>query len=499
MMNYTRIICTIGPGTLNERHLRELHKEGLSVVRLNGSHSDLDWHQRAITKIRSVLPNIPILLDLPGRKIRTGQLKTEPRFEMGETIILTTESGHDGTLKVPVNYPDLHLDVKAGHKIMADDGTIAFTVERVDGRDIHCRAETSGQLKSRKGISVPWVTLNTPLVTERDVKLIAFACENEVDFVGLSFVESAQHIELYRNMIKSGRPRIVAKVENQGGVQNLREIVQTADAIMIDRGDLSVETSLHDVVIKQKNIIAIAKEFGCPVIVATEMLHSMVQNSFPTKAEISDITNAVLDGCSATMLSGETAAGAFPVEAVKTMRKVIEAAEGHKFGLQPIADSNGTIPNEISKVIPLLCQTLPVTKILIVTRTGYAAKLISSHGLPQPIIAVTDDEAAARSFNLIAGTLGVFAGLPFQRNSADHVLSILHMLYEKNLLCQSDIVLAAGVSYPGPSTRMNMLQIHKMSEVLENKIGTSTQREKARGILETGAGSFPSSIDPLSL
>lgn len=329
-MSHTRIVCTIGPATLNEATLLLLHEAGLSVARLNGSHNTLEWHQSAVEKIRKVLPNVPILLDIPGRKIRTLPLKHEPKFTVGDSIILTTDLSHDGTNKVPVDYAELHKDLKIGNKIMADDGTIEFSVERIVGCDIHCRAKTSGQLKSQKGINVPFVQLNTPLVTERDKKLIAFACENKVDYIGLSFVESAEQIEIFRRLIKTYCPRIVAKIENQGGIRNLKAIVRSADAIMIDRGDLAAETSLYNVAVMQKNIIAVAKEFGCPVIVATGMLHSMIQNSFPTKAEVSDITNAVLDGCSATMLSGETAIGLFPVEAVRTMKKVIEAAESYK-------------------------------------------------------------------------------------------------------------------------------------------------------------------------
>jgi pyruvate kinase len=466
-MRSTRIVCTIGPKTLEGSNLLHLYHEGMSVARLNGSHGTIDWHKNAISKIHGLLPNLPILLDIPGRKIRTAQLKYEPIFDAGEVLILTTESGHDGSKKVPVNYEHLHADLTIGNTIMADDGTLRFTVVEIVGNDIYCRAETSGQLKSSKGINVPFVQLNTPLVTARDKKMIAFACENKVDFIGLSFVESANHIMAFRNLIKSGSPRIVAKVENQGGLDRIQEIIEAADAIMIDRGDLSVETSLYDLAIKQKFIIEAARKFGRPVIVATEMLHTMIQNPFPTKSEVCDISNAILDGCSATMLSGETAVGSFFLEAVSTMRQVIDATEYHfqkklegEHGIKQFG-----IPEAMSSVIPLLCRSTPITKIIAITRSGYAARMIATYRLKQPILAVSDDKTAAKSFNLISGTTGVFSNKKFPKTNVNHFIQILEMLLKKGLIDDDDLVLVTGVSYPIPGSRMNAVQIHNIREL----------------------------------
>lgn len=466
-MRYTRIVCTIGPNSLDDATLLALYESGLSVARLNGSHADLDWHRKAIKKIHEVLPETPILFDIPGRKIRTMQLSHEPSFTVGDTLILTTNSIHDGTLKVPVNYSNLHLDLSVGDTIMADDGTLRFTVIKIDLQDIHCFVETSGQLKSRKGINVPFVKLNTPQVTSRDERMIAFACKNKVDFIGLSFVESAEHIIAFRNLINGGGPRIVAKVENQGGMDCVHQIVEAADAIMIDRGDLSVETSLYDVAIKQKQIISAARGYGRPVIVATEMLHTMILNPFPTKAEVSDISNAVLDGCSATMLSGETAIGSYSLEAVNTMRQVIDATESHLRSEKErdFVSFGASVPEAMSAVIPMLCRSLPISKIIAVTRSGYAARMIAVHHLSQPILAVSDDVAAARSFNLIAGTTGVFSDVPFSRFSADHIMLVLKMLWKRGLISNSDEVLVTGISYPTPGSRMNTIQIYNIGDL----------------------------------
>ncbi len=467
-MSRTRIVCTIGPRSLPEPMLRGLRDAGMDIARLNGSHADLDWHRNAIREIRRVAPDVPILLDIPGRKIRTLQLAHEPSFEAGEEIVLTTGTADAGGTKVPVNYPDLHADLRAGNTILADDGTLRFTVVRVEGRDIVCRAETAGTLRSRKGINVPFVTLNTPQVTDRDRQMIAFASEHGIDFIGLSFVESATHIEAFRKLIGGNTPRIVAKVENQGGMDNVVEIAASADAVMIDRGDLSVETSLHDVALRQKRIIAAARAHGRPVIVATEMLHTMIQNSFPTKAEVSDITNAVLDGCAATMLSGETAIGAYPVESVRLMRAVADAAETHAQGeLDQGAVALGkSVPEVIGRVIPMMCRALPITKIVAITRSGFAARMIAVHRPRQPILAVSDDAAAARSFNLIAGTTGVHSDFPFPASSIDHIGRVLEMLWRRGLLVESDLVLTTGVVYPHPGSRMNAVQVNRVSDLI---------------------------------
>jgi pyruvate kinase len=469
-MSATRIVGTIGPASLNEATLLRLRSAGLSVARLNGSHADLDWHRTAIAEIRRLLPDVPILLDIPGRKIRTTQLAFEPTFVAGDEIILTTEAGHDGREKVPVNYPDLHGDLSPGHTVLADDGTLRFTVVEVVGRDIRVRAETDGRLRSRKGINVPFVRLNTPQVTARDERMVAFARETGVDFIGLSFVESAGHVRAFRDLIGATGPRIVAKVENQGGMDNVDEIAEAADAIMVDRGDLSVETSLHDVALRQKRIIAAAETHGKPVIVATEMLHTMIQNPFPTKAEVSDITNAVLDGCAATMLSGETAIGAFPVEAVATMRQVADSAEAYKQAeLDAMkAPGSASIPDAVGHFVPTLCRTLPIDKIVVVTRSGFAARMIARHRPRQPILAVSDDAAAARSFNLIANTTGIASETAFPRRSGDHIPKVLEQLWRRGFLADKDLVLIVGVSFPGRGTRMNTVQIHHISDLIGN-------------------------------
>ncbi len=468
-MSATRIVCTIGPATDTPAAMKALAESGMNVARLNGSHNTLDWHANAIKMLRATVPEIPVLLDIPGRKIRTGALKTEPRFAKGERIVLTTEPGHDGTAKVPLTNDRLHLDLSAGDVILADDGTLRFTVEAVTGRDIVCRAECDGQLKSKKGINVPHVQLGGDLVTGRDREMLAFARKNGVDFVGVSFVESAAHIEAVRALAGDKAPRIVSKVESRGGLERLEEIAAATDAIMIDRGDLSVETSLEDVALMQKRILEAGLRHGKPVIVATEMLHTMISNPFPTKAEVSDITQAVLDGCAATMLSGETAVGANPAAAVRLMRQVADAAERH---VQARLDgmrlpSPEAVPQSMAAAVTLLCRELPITKIVVFTRTGYSARLIAARRPRQPLLVVTNDTMAARSFNLIAGAAGCHVDTPFSRTSTDHIASGLEELWRAGKLARDDVILVTGRSYPRAGNRMNAIQVHHVGDLAD--------------------------------
>jgi pyruvate kinase len=465
-----KIIATIGPGTNTPAALKAIVEAGANVARLNGSHGDLAWHAAAIKLLRAVVPHMPILLDIPGRKIRTGLLEHEPSFNIGERVVLTTSARHNGHFKVPVSYPNLHEDLSAGDVILADDGQLRFRVEAVSGHDIVCRAEAAGTLRSRKGINCPGVVLRTALVTENDQRMLAFASEHSVDFVGISFVESAEHVELIRSAIGQGAPRIIAKIETQPALEHLSEIIAAADGIMIDRGDLAVETSLHSIALMQKQILAAAHQGSKPAIVATEMLHSMIASPFPTKAEVTDITNAVLDGAAAVMLSGETAIGRFPAEAVATMRKIADQASAH---LQARLDRDDrgeafSVPEAIGDAIALVCRRLPVTKIVAVTISGYAARTLAARMPRQPILAVSNDQIAARSFELLPGTEGIHVDIPFVRTSTDHIPKCLEALWRCGKLTDDDLVLVTSVGYPRSGNRMNLIQTHNVADLRES-------------------------------
>ena len=321
-MKYTKIVATIGPNTSSPQKLITLHKAGMDIARLNGSHNSFEWHAKTVSTIRKHLPMVPILMDIPGKKIRTANLEVEPSFNVKDKIILTCDSHYKGTKKISLTYKKLFLYVKKGVKIFADDGTLSFLVEKVVKKDIYCICLNKGKLRSKKGINVPNIFIKQELLSTNDKKFLKFAKNTGVDFIGISFVESKKHVEKIKKYLGSEYPRIVAKIENKEGLKNKDEIIDSSDAIMIDRGDLSVETELDTIALSQKKIITTAKRYAKPVIVATEMLHSMIDHPFPTKAEVTDISNSVLDGCTATMLSGETAVGKYPKNSVKKMKEI---------------------------------------------------------------------------------------------------------------------------------------------------------------------------------
>ena len=468
-MSNTRIVATVGPATCDAKALTGLQKAGMNIARLNGSHNTLEWHRKVIQLIHKVLPETPILFDIPGKKIRTGQLEFEPTFAQGDVIIITSDPGYDGREKVPVDYDQLHARLSPGQTIFADDGTLRFTVTEIRGRDIYSRADTAGTLRSRKGINVPRAVLNRELVTDRDREFVKFAQDNGVDFIGLSFVESKEHVDAIRSLIKPlSYPRIVSKIESQGGLDNVEEVIEFSDAIMIDRGDLSVETELDSIALRQKEIIGSARRYAKPVIVATELLHSMIENSFPTKAEVCDISNAVLDGCAAVMLSGETAVGKNPVEAVALMRRVVNHSEIFKrneSSRRNTSQSSSAVPVAIADAIEIICRESPITKIVAITRSGFASKTLSIRNLVQPILAVSDDPYAAKSFNLFPGVEGVFYPESFPKDNLDHVAGVLKQLRDTGKIADEDMVLVTAVGYPRSGNRMNMIQTHLVRDL----------------------------------
>ena len=467
-MKRTKIVATIGPKTANAILLKQMYKAGMSVARLNGSHNTLEWHSKVISLIKKVIPNCPILLDIPGKKIRTVRLTNEPSFKKNDIIILTTRKGYTGENKISITNSQLHNFLSKGNIVFADDGTLKFKVLKVIKNDIYLKAENSGQLKSSKGINIPYVNLGGKLITQRDKKMIAFAKSEEIDFIGISFVESAKHISLIRKLISQETPKIIAKIENQNGIDNLKEIVNATDIIIIDRGDLSTETNIETLAINQKNIIKIANKLSKPVIVATEMLDNMISSPNPTKAEVLDISNSIVDGATATMLSGETAVGKYPVESIKVMSKISSVmVDNEVINKRSIIDpASETIG--MANTIKYLSYSLPITKIVAITISGHAARIISSQMLPQPIIAVSNHKNVARCFNIYSGTTGVYLKTKFYKDSLKHIPICLNFLWKNKYIMKKDMILLIALGYPGSGRRMNTLQTHYVKDLIKN-------------------------------
>ena len=467
-MNQAKIIATIGPSTRDANLIAELVAAGMAVARLNAAHGNLQWHSEAIDLIRQVASQVPILLDLPGAKVRTRELEHERSFKAGDRVIFTTSEDPSDTQKVPVSGAALHQNLAVGDVLSADDGAISFAVLEIGDEEVVCRAQCDGTLRSHKGISLP-PAAQTSLLTDRDREIIEFAKHKGVDFVGVSFVSSAEHVEGVRAVTGKRGPRIIAKIESQDGLDHLEEIAASADGLLVDRGDLAVQTSLESLVMLQKHILEVARAVSKPVIIATEMLHSMIENPTPTKAEVSDIGNAVLDGASALMLSGETAIGKFPVQAVSVMRRIAAAVADHDQVNLDRQTEEGTrgIPPAMTEAVSLITRRLPVTKIIAITIGGYAARMVAASRPRQPILAVSNDPATVRSLNLLPGTEGVYVDAPFLRSSTDHIVQCLEILWRRGKVVDEDLVLVTSLGYPRPGNRMNMIQTHVIADLAE--------------------------------
>ena len=466
--NKTKIVCTIGPKTADVQSIEKLIDSGMTMARLNGSHNTLDWHIGMIHLIREVDCYLPILFDLPGRKIRTGKENQDCAFKKNDQICFTTDQNYQGSGKILVNYEKLHLDLKSGDTVLADDGTLKFSVISVQGKDILCLAEVTGVLKAAKGINVPYIKMSAPLVSEKDSVYIKMCAEQGVDFVGVSFVDSGEQLQEVYKHLEGSSTEVIAKVENQFGLDNLDSIVDNAFGILIDRGDLGAETKISNIPLMQKRIINTANKYGKPVIVATEMLHTMIENPFPTKSEVNDIANAVLDGASALMLSGETAVGAYPFEACKLMQEVALVTEESLNSNKNFEIENNT-SGVVAKCINLASASLDITKIIAVTYSGFSARMISLYRPRQSILVVTETLEKCRQLNLLWGVQAYISEFSFTPTDDNNSKDALKSLYKQGVLVSEDIVIVTAVRYPNPkvNTTMNFFEIHKIEDLTE--------------------------------
>ena len=331
----TKVICTLGPAVDDEELIRKLIRAGMDAARFNFSHGDHEEHLQRLNKLNNVRDAmsrpVATILDTKGPEIRIKSFDTKSiTLEAGASFTLTTREAAGNAGLVSVTYPDLHKEVGPGQEILIDDGLVALKVDRIEGQDIHCTVENGGTLSANKSINIPGVKIHLPALTEKDVSDIKFGVEHDFDFIAASFVRRAADVQAVRQVLDQfgGQDvKIIAKIENQEGVDNIDEILAAADGVMVARGDLGVEIPAARVPILQKQIIRKGLRLGKPVITATQMLDSMIRNPRPTRAEVSDVANAVFDGTSCVMLSGETANGNYPVEALSAMVGIVEEAE----------------------------------------------------------------------------------------------------------------------------------------------------------------------------
>ena len=478
-MRKTKIICTLGPSTDKDGVLRELVANGMNVARFNFSHGSYEEHKGRLDMLKAVRAelNKPVaaLLDTKGPEIRLKEFKNGVEMlEAGQTFTLTTREV-EGTKEIcSVTYKDLPQDVQPGGTIMLDDGLIMLHIEQVTDTDIICTVLNSGKIKTKKGVNVPGVHLSMPYLSQKDREDIIFGVQNGFDFIAASFVRTAQDVYDIRNLLNEydSNIRIIAKIENREGVNNIDSILSAADAVMVARGDLGVEIDFTELPGIQKDIIDRSFSFGKPIVTATQMLDSMMVNPRPTRAEISDVANAIYDGTSAIMLSGETAAGAYPVEALKTMSAIAERTENEvHYRDNRLTDTTGqiSVSDATAHAACLTAKDVNASAIVTVSESGNTARLLSKYRPSQPIIACVMKEQVQRQLSLSWGITPLMMSLA---HSTDELIEMSTALAKENgYLHNGELaVVTAGVPV-GVSGTTNMIKIHMVGNCLATGVG----------------------------
>lgn len=483
----TKIICTIGPSSENESVLKELIENGLNVCRLNFSHGTHPEQQNKIDIIKKVREElqepIAILLDTKGPEIRTG-LFDEPEvlLEEGQYFTLTTEEIVGNREKCSISYTGLVNDVQKGNIILIDDGLISLEVVSVTEKEILCLVKNSGIVKNNKGINVPNVKINLPAITEKDKSDIIFGVENGIDFIAASFVRKASDVLAIREILEECNAehiQIISKIENQEGVDNIDDILQVTDGIMIARGDLGVEIPTEEIPIVQKMIIKKCNLLSKPVITATQMLDSMIRNPRPTRAEVTDVANAIYDGTDAIMLSGETASGKYPVEALKTMSRIASRTEMtldyNKMMAERAKNRSVNVTNAISHATCTTADDIGAACIVTPTESGYTARMVSSYRPMQPIIAVIHDERVLRQMGIVWGIIPL--DVKNRSDSTDDLFNrSIEVSVEQGLIKPGEVaIITAGVPLRKAGST-NLIKVHVVTEVIAKGIGIGSNK-----------------------
>lgn len=478
MLRKTKIVCTIGPASESVEKLTQLIESGMNVARLNFSHGDFEEHGQRIQNIREASKltgkTVAILLDTKGPEIRTNNMVNGAiELQAGNNIILSMTEVEGTTEKFSITYPGLIEDVHVGSKILLDDGLIGLEVLHIDNEqnEIQTKILNTGTLKNKKGVNVPGVSVKLPGITEKDTNDILFGIEQGIDFIAASFVRRASDVMEIRQLLEKMQAthiQIIPKIENQEGVDNIDEILEISDGLMVARGDLGVEIPAEEVPLVQKMLIKKCNALGKPVITATQMLDSMQRNPRPTRAEASDVANAIFDGTDAIMLSGETAAGIYPVEAVQTMHNIASRAEqalDHKEILSARSkDTEHNLTDAIGQSVAHTALNLDVNAIITPTESGHTARMISKYRTKAPIVAVTANDYICRRLALV---WGVYPQLGRICSSTDEMLdSAVEESVNSGLVKHGDlVVITAGVPV-GEAGTTNLMKIHVVGDII---------------------------------
>lgn len=485
-MRKTKIVCTLGPATNDVEIMKQLIQNGMDAARINFSHGTYETHAETIAKLKQAREElnapIPLILDTKGPEIRVKTFKeNKVRLEEDATFTLTTREVEGDVNIVSVTYADLPKDVHRGSRILIDDGLIELKVEDITETDVVCKVVNGGVVKSRKGVNLPGVEVNLPSLMEKDIEDLKFGVENGFDIVAASFIRSAEDVLKIRRVLEEnggGQMHIISKIENQQGVENIDKILEASDGIMVARGDLGVEIPPEEVPLVQKILIAKANRIGKPVITATQMLESMVHSPRPTRAEANDVANAIFDGSDAIMLSGETAAGAYPLEAAATMARIALKAESAVDYAAKLANTTEparvNITNAISMAACATAAELKTAAITTVTKSGFTARMISRYRPACPLIASTSDETVWRQMNLIWGCKPMLYTGELPRGGVFD--TALEIAVKSGLLKNGDTVVSALGMPLGFSGATNTLRVDIVGDVLCKGKGVGTKR-----------------------
>ncbi|NNG34536.1 pyruvate kinase [Nakamurella aerolata] len=469
MERRAKIVCTLGPATSSQEQIDALVDAGMNVARMNFSHGDHADHAEVYKRVRKAATDsgkaVGILADLQGPKIRLGRFAegVAPFWATGDDVIITVDDIVGTPTRVSTTYKGLANDARPGDRLLVDDGKVGLVVTEVQGNDVHCKVTEGGPVSNNKGISLPGMNVSVPALSEKDIEDLKFALSLGVDFIALSFVRSPSDVELvHQVMDEVGAPRIpvIAKLEKPEGVANLEAIVLAFDGVMVARGDLGVELPLEQVPLVQKRTVQIARENAKPVIVATQMLDSMIEHSRPTRAEASDVANAVLDGADAVMLSGETSVGKYPIVAVRTMAKIIEAVESESVAVAPLAHTPRTKRGVISYAARDIGERLDAKALVAFTQSGDTVRRLARLHTPLPLLAFTPLESTRNQLALTWGTQAFL--VPTVDTTDAMVRQVDASMMEIPGYHPGDTVVVVAGSPPNTSGTTNLIRVHRL-------------------------------------
>ena len=487
----TKIVCTLGPAVDSDEGVTSLLKAGMNVARFNFSHGNHDEHRERIQRLRriSAEAGIPValLLDTKGPEIRTGNLApgVTIELEVDDTIIVTTDDVIGTRERIGISYKELPDEVGAGNHLYIADGLIDLEIMSVEGTDVNCRVRSGGELGSRKNVNIPGVKVQLPAITEKDRADILFAIEQEMDFIAASFIRKPSDVDQIQQIVREHDSpiRVIAKIEDQEGLENIGEIVRVSDGIMVARGDLGVQLPVEEIPLAQKRIISLCNEQNKPVVTATQMLDSMIENPRPTRAELTDVANAIFDGTDAVMLSGETASGMYPAKACSTLDRIARAVEGsdeykkQNMGGFRVVDESTDIGGAIAKATFVVAADVEANAIIAPTLRGNSPRLLSKFRPDQPVIAVTTTESVQRQLLLYWGIIPLISSEV--NDSEGMVQNAIRNALEQGLVEHGDrLVTAAGIPLRSPIP-MNTIKVHILGNILNR--GQRGLGEKATG------------------